>query len=365
MSNIHIIIDRFYAAVETELNPVLRNKPFLVSNGSIVIGMSSGYKPANGVKSGVTEVFAREKNPGLLVLRGDIERYRDYSGRIAEALSEIAWSAAEIRPGEYTLDITRCPVEKMGPAELGQVIESRVHLQRRTGQADNRFIAELAARTARLNDLQYIQSGKEQAFIDALPAGKMPYVEYYGQVLKEMSVRTMGDLRKVPLPVMKQIFGSDYSRIANVLAGISPETGSRNKNSLARLWRFLRFKDASVQPEVEIDTAVLSMSMQMQEDSLKTDRIALGLKYADDVSIARRLQIAPTRDEVDLTKAVRYLLGMVWKRRTRLASARLEMSVNHDDGQISFMSNSKRERIASSVETVRKVYGAGAVKYAL
>ena len=367
MSKLHIKVNNFYASVETELNPGLSDKDFAISNGTVIIGLSPGLKSPRQVPSGVSEAYAREKLPGLIIIRGDIDRYIDQSRKLAEEFSEIAFTVSEIRPGEFCLDITRCPLERMSrlkrEEKLTDIMRGRVF---RAGQGENRFIAETAARCAGNNKIKCIAAGEETSFMSSLPVEKMPFLQEKIPALQELGINTIGDLVKIPKPVLQQIFGSSTTYILRLCSGVVPDNyDSAVAIKPSRLWRFIRFKKVTERPEREIIKAVSSLTMELFTGDLKASGMMLGLKYADDVSVAKGIKLVSTRDEVELAKAVTCLLEMLWQRRTRLDSARVELNVIPDNRQISFLDNNKRENISQSVDQVRRIYGMGAVKYAL
>ena len=369
MSQLYIILNNFYASVETELNPALAKREFVVSNGSAVIGISAGFigDENHEVKPGVSEVFAREKIPGLTVVRGSIGRYQDRSRRIAEEFSEIAFSVAEIRPGEFILDITRCPVEKLSTTGMEEVLLSVIPFKNfRAGQAENTFIGEIAAHAANRNRIRSIPAGDEAEFMGSLPAAKMPFLQGKTGALQELGVITLGDLIRIPKPVLKQLFGGETNRILRFASG-RPFTNDHLSKTRkpSRLWRFLRFQKSSGHPAGEIIASVTSLTMEMFSSGLKAEGLFLGLKYSDNVTVARKLKLAPTRDEVELAKAAKFLFTALWKRRTRLSSIKIELSVIPDNRQISIFDDTRKDKVAVSVDSVRRVYGMGAISYAL
>jgi uncharacterized Fe-S cluster-containing radical SAM superfamily protein len=63
------------------------------------------------------------------------------------------------------------------------------------------------------------------------------------------------------------------------------------------------------------------MIATMLQEDLKAKAMFIGLKYADAVTMSKRLKLTPTRDEVNLGQAALFLFGQLWQRRTRLESA--------------------------------------------
>ncbi|NQS99414.1 MAG: hypothetical protein HQ591_13270 [candidate division Zixibacteria bacterium] len=362
MSKICLILDNFYAGVEIELNPQLEGEPFIIGNGAVIVGISPLAKNINAIQPGITESLARERAPNLPIVRGDIQRYRDYSRSIAYSLETIAFEASEIKPGKYGLDITGCPIEKCDSVIQTETIAYLLKGKNfRAGKAENLNIAEIAARTAESNTIYEVPPGRESDFIASLPIDFHPLLNGYTGVLREMGISTIGGLLEIPPPVLKQLFGGNTGRILRYAMGDFSDT-PRKINKLSREFRF---SSVDVSAESDFIAALPPIITQMLAEGLNADALFIGLKYADKVTIGRRLKFAPTHDEVELGKTVKSVLRQIWKRRIRLESAKLEFAVAPDNGQISFWRNDKRDRVAHSVDRVRRRFGVSALKYAL
>jgi|GEM_PF-1766073 len=366
MSLLYIILPNFYAAVETELNPALNRTAFAVSNGKTIIGLSPAFPRNTSVKPGVSQAYAQEKAPDLPIIPGNIARYQDYSRRYAEEFCEIAYTAAEIKTGEFLLDTSHCPIEKLPVIEAIEIITSIVkNWQFRAGWADTGFLAEMAARTAPVNSINRLAAGKETAFMNTLPLKIIPFLRSRTHILQDLGAHNIGDLLNIPRPVLKQLFGQDTSRLLKLLSTEVPEQYTSHSGKPSRLWRFHRFQQNAYDPENEVMRLITSMTTEIIRQDLQADNLYLSLKYTDDVTISRSLKLAFTRDEVELVKASLFLLQELWKRRTALDSVKIELAVTPYHRQISFWENLKKERISLSVDTVRRNYGLNAVKYAM
>ena len=366
MSQLYIILANFYAAVETELNSTLSRAPFAVSNGKIITGLSPDFPRNTAVKPGVSQALAQEKIPNLIIVRGDIQRYSDYSRRMAEKFAEIAFAVYEIKPGEFILDTSHCPIEKLTLRSAAEIIAGIVRNRKfHAGWAENSFLAEMAARTASDNCIKRITMEKTAAFLNSLPLKIIPLLQNRANTLQEMGADTIGGLLNIPRPVLKQLFGKDAASLLKFIAGETADQTAPISAKPSRLWRFHRFNQNNCEPESEIVKLITSMTMELIRQELQADNLFLSLKYTDGVTVSRSLKLAPTCDEVELMKAALVLLRQLWQRRTGLDSLKIELAAAPNRKQLAFWENRKKEQISLSVDTIRRTYGIDAVRYAM
>lgn len=360
MPKLFLKIDNFYAAVESELNPRIADKPFAVTNGEFIVGFSPQAKGSEGVFPGAPESLAREKSPELICIKGDMERYQDFSTTIARRLETISFRVISLKPGSYAMDIGGCPLSHWNVRKVEETIERLLEGKKfRAGRAEFFTLAEIAAKTAKVNTVVDVPKGAEGAFMSSLSISYLPVAQASLKKLRDMGIETIGDVRKIPQQVLRKILGGDTTRILQCSAGKFEdfESGIRN---ISRTIRFSNEKST----ECELADAAASIASEMLEHEVNAVSIFIGLGYVDGVTVARRLKMSPTADEVELRKATQFLLKQIWKRRTRLKNAKLEAAVEPDNGQISFFENNNRKKIARSVYDVRQAYGAGALQYA-
>lgn len=363
MKQFVLTIDNFYAAVEAEFNPRLAEIPFAVSNGVVVVGVSPEVKLRYpNVAPGMPEALAREKNPQILIVRGDIARYIDYSRVIALSLENLAFRVMEAKPGSYNLDIGGCPLARCQPESAAEMVGGKIRGKIfRAGRAVKLPLAKIAALTAEKNTVRDVPPGTEAGFIESLPPTILPALQTRGELFREMGIRKMGELRQIPLPVLKQLFGGEAVKIHRWAAGDFDDLPQRT----SRISREARLSEYTPSPEADINGAIAEMTSELLEGGLKAGSMLLSLTYSDKVTISRRLKLSPTCDEVNLRQAALFILSQIWKRRTRLEYIRLDLAVEPDNGQVSFLEDSRRLRIAHSVNIVRKTYGRTALQYAM
>ena len=356
-----INIENFFASVEAGLNTRIIGRPFIVTNGEFVVGISPEARKLNGLRSGMSEAVALEKHPELLSIRGDMSRYVDYAKELRKRFGEIAYVVEIKKPGKFDLKIDGCPVNNITSASLSNLITQMLDGKNfRGGKANTFRLASIAARTAELNTVKFVDDGEEANFMTDLPVRSLPLSSLNIEKLKAMGCIEVGDIRKIPMSVLQQLLGSDASRVLRFSRGEITDREYRVK----KLSRKIRISNPDRTPETDFMQAMVSMITEMTEGKFNAVSIFMGLTYADGVAVARSMKMSPSRDEIELGKAVRFLLEQIWKRRTRLKEGILEISVKPDDFQHSLFEDARRERIALSMHSVRGIYGQDSVKYA-
>ncbi len=363
MTKFVLNLANFYAAVESELNPSLAGKAFAVSNGAVIVGISSETRFVDSrLKPGMPEPLVRERFAGIAIVAGDVSRYLDYSRVIAHSLENLAFRITETRPGCYALDIAGCPLARCDAGSAAEMVVEAVPDKRfRGGRANALPLAQIASAAAAVNTVRDVPLGGEEDFIASLPPTMLPAMKDYGGVFREMGIRTVGDIRRIPPQVLKQLFGASAGKIHRWSGGEFDDIPQVKE----RIDREIRLSNPGASPDPALKQAVTEVVAELLERGLNGESLLLSLRYTDKVTISRRLKLVPTRDEVNLQKAAAFLLSQIWKRRTGIESIRLETAAVPENGQISFLEDGRRSRVARSVNKVRKTYGDTALCYAL
>lgn len=361
MSRLIITIENFFASVEAGLNHRINGRPFAVSNGEFIVGISPEARKFTGLHAGITEALALEKFPELLCLRGNMARYVDFSLEIRKRFEEISYHVETRKPGKFALQIDACPVNNITSPSLSRLISQMLDGKNfRGGKAKTFRIADIASRSTPLNTVKFVDLGEEENFMSELPLKSLPLTNLSIAKLKEMGCVEVGDIRKIPLSALQQLLGPETSRAIRYCRGEITD----HEEKIRKLTRKIRISNPDKTPESDFADAMVSMITELIERSLNAVSVFIGLTYADGVMVARTLKLSPTRDEIELGKAVRFLLTQLWKRRTRLKEGILEMSVKPDNFQRTLFEDVRRERIALSMHAVRENYGQDSVRYA-
>lgn len=206
---LHLDIDAFFASVEQLRNPRLRGRPVIVGTGCIA---SCSYEARrSGLSAGMPIRQALRLCPDAAVLEGDHHTYACFT----DAMWEIARDhlpAIETFLDEAYGDLTGTGGIYAHPLDAGRLLRERIRrevgLPVTVGIAANRMIAKMAGKARKPDGLAFIPWGEEEAFVAPRPVRDLPGVgPVTGAMLEETGIRTIADLRAVPLETMAALLG--------------------------------------------------------------------------------------------------------------------------------------------------------------
>lgn len=209
----HLDLDAFFAAVEENRDPSLRDKPVIVGGGERGVVSTANYIARRyGVHSAMPLRTARRLCPHGVYLRGDFARYRECSRRFMAVLDDYSPLVEKVSLDEAYVDLTG--TERLfGPVQdTARSIQERVRedltLDVSVGLAGNKLVAKVASDQDKPQGFTLVEPGREKDFLAPLPVGRLPGV---GPVmlsrLHDRGVSTVGDLAGVPADLLRLSFG--------------------------------------------------------------------------------------------------------------------------------------------------------------
>jgi DNA polymerase-4 len=224
---IHVDMDAFYASVEQRDNPQLRGKPVIVAwQGNRSVVCAASYEARDfGVRSAMPAVRAERLCPGAIFVAPDFTRYRTVSRSVREIFKRHTDLIEPLSLDEAYLDVTEnktgLPTATLVARTIREQIRQELHLAASAGVAPNKFLAKLASDWRKPDGLFVIQPEEIDAFLLALPVGRLPGVgKVTGQKLADLGVQTVADLRKLDLPLLEHQFGRYGLRLHELARGI-------------------------------------------------------------------------------------------------------------------------------------------------
>jgi DNA polymerase-4 len=214
---LHIDMDAFFSSVEQKRHPELIGKPVVVGGGGDptkrgVVSTASYEARKFGIHSAMPLRTAHKLCPDTVFLPVDYEEYSRVSEKIKEVLGEFSPIVEDVGIDEAFLDIS--PVDKPSE-EIAEKIKKRVKdetdLTCSIGIAPNKLLAKMASDMQKPNGLTIITKDDIESRIWPLPVRKLwgvgPKTEAY---LKEMSIKTIGELAALSLDRLIEEFGQSY-----------------------------------------------------------------------------------------------------------------------------------------------------------
>lgn len=299
---LHIDMDAFYASVEQLDHPWLKGKCVIVggTSGRGVVAAASYEARRFGVHSAMPIFEARRKCPHGVFVRPRMERYQEVSAKVMGILREFSPRVEPVSIDEAFLDLGGTERLHGAPADAARTIKDRIRqdvgLSCSIGLAPNRFLAKIASDLEKPDGLTLI--GPEQVidFVDRLPAAKVPGVGPKTlEKLTEIGVRFLGEVRRLPAPMLTRIFGSYGARLLELAQGVdptpvSPDTPAKSISSECTLEQDTR--DVGLLSRCLLEQAD-EVAAGLRREAVKARTVVLKIKHADFTLATRRVTVSP------------------------------------------------------------------------
>lgn len=223
---LHIDCNCFYAAVEMQRHPKLRDKPLAVCGSvearhGIVLAANYLAKP-HGVKTGMAVWQAKQVCPELVVLPPDMPEYIRFSQMAREIYEGYSDQIEPFGLDENWVDVTGS-VGLFGSAmaiarEISERIKFELGITVSIGVANNKITAKLGSDYRKPDAITRIERDNYKEIVYPLPVGDLLYVgPATRRKLNQMGVFTIGELAELPLDILTSRFG----KIGRVLASFA------------------------------------------------------------------------------------------------------------------------------------------------
>ena len=210
-------MDAFFSAVEEKRHPELAGKPIVVGGDGDptkrgVVSTASYEARKFGIHSAMPLRTAYKLCPDTTFLPVDYEEYSRVSEKFKANLKEVTPLVEDVGIDEAFLDISSIEGASDEIAkEIKRRIKEETGLSCSIGIAPNKLLAKIASDLEKPDGLTIITEDQIEKRIWPLPARKLwgvgPKTEAY---LKEMGVKTIGELAALPMERLVEEFGESY-----------------------------------------------------------------------------------------------------------------------------------------------------------
>lgn len=318
---IHIDMDAFFASVEQRDRPELRGIPLAVGyDGPRGVVATASYEARSyGVRSAMSMVKAKRLCPHLTVVPGNHARYKEVSNQVHDIMRDYTDLIEPISLDEAFLDVTEnkpgIPLAVDIAREIRQRIRDELHLTASAGISYNKLLAKIASDWRKPDGMTTIHPDRALDFIAQLKVEKLWGVgPRTAERMHYMGIFTGGDLRKVPLQRLTQVFGKMGRMYYDFARGIDlrPVETEWVRKSVGCERTFLEdiYKPSVVL--IELYHAVEELVRRIAKSDFEGHTLTLKVKYSDFTQITRSLTVQPvltTKD--DLLPVAKRLLGEV------------------------------------------------------
>ena len=298
----HIDMDAFYAAVEEQLNPAVRALPLVVGadpkggTGRGVV-MTANYAARRfGIHSALpisrawrlAESARKRGEPAAVFVRPNMALYRAVSERIMGIVKCYGDGFEEGSIDEAYLEISSqgdfsTAAETM--ISLKAEIRNREGIGCSIGLGPNKLIAKIASSEQKPDGLTVIAPEHVESFLDPLPLRKIPGIGPKSErFLHEHNLRTIGELREVPAPILIEWFGKWGARLFEKCRGIdaSPVTNEWTRKSLGEQETFAQDTRTQSLVSERLDCMAERIMTKLQaKDFARFHTITVTVRFSD------------------------------------------------------------------------------------
>jgi DNA polymerase-4 len=303
---IHVDMDAFYASVEERDRPELRGQPVIVGGTPECRGVvaAANYEVRKfGVHSAMPAAKAKRLCPHAVFLPSRIDYYAQISRQIRDIFHRFTPLVEPLSLDEAFLDATGSESLFGTSVEIGRQIKHEIYdsqqLVASVGVASNKFLAKMASDQEKPDGFVVVDAAEVQLFLDPLPVGRLWGVgRVTGKSFERLGIRTIGELRGMPLEVLQEHFGEHGNHLWELSRGMDQRTvvPDREARSISHETTFscdIDDVDALRAWAVELTEQV---ARRLRRHSLCGRTVQLKIRFSDFQTITRSITLPQPTD---------------------------------------------------------------------
>ncbi len=203
-SIVHMDLDSFFVSVERLQNSALNNRPIIIGGLSErgVVASCSYEARYYGVHSAMPMKQARLLCPDAIFIRGDSQKYSDYSHMVTDVIAEAVPLYEKSSIDEFYIDLSG--MERFfGTWKLSQELKERIKketgLPISFGLSSNKTVSKVATGTAKPAGEKHVLQGHEKVFLSPLSVKTIPGVGTVTyKTLRQLGIHYIKTVQEMP-----------------------------------------------------------------------------------------------------------------------------------------------------------------------
>jgi len=307
-------LDAFFASCEQRQHPEFKGHPVVVGAlpGHRGVVAAASYEARQfGIRSAMPISEAWRRCPDAVFLRPDMDKYRCISRQVFQLLETMTPAVEGASIDEAYLDVTGFEKLVGPPQTIGREIKQRIFAETgltvSVGIGPNRLIAKLGSEYRKPDGLTVVSPDQVLDFLAPMPVANLRGLGRQTQnILTRLGIRTVAQLRTVPLALLEQELGKKAAENFHHQAfGIASDQvmPGRQRKSISKETTF----------EVDIrDNAVLHDALRglaadvagtARREGLSGSVVTLKIRFEGFHTHTRQTKrTSPTHDERDILK---------------------------------------------------------------
>jgi DNA polymerase-4 len=241
---------------------------------------------------------AKRLCPQAIVIKPRMDYYAFVSRQIRDIFEQFTSLVEPLSLDEAFLDVTGSESIFGAAALIGQQIKQRIRSELKlvasVGVAPTKFVAKIASDLKKPDGFVFVEANEVQSFLDPLPIGRLWGVgKVTGQVFGQLSIRTIGQLRQIPIEVLINRFGSSGEHFWKLAHGIDDRRviPDREAKSISAETTFHEDIDDREVLRAWLVDLVEQVGRRLRRHNIKGRTVELKVRFADFKTISRSLTV--------------------------------------------------------------------------
>lgn len=305
---IHVDMDAFFASVEQNDNPELRNKPIAVggSGGRGVVAAASYEARKFGVHSAMPSSVAKRRCPNLIFVKGRHDRYKEVSNQIMDVFQEFTDLVEPLSIDEAFLDVTsnkkNLPSASLIAREIKDRIKEVTGLTASAGISVNKFLAKIASDYKKPDGLFVIPPKDVECFIEQLAIDKFFGIgKVTADKMHQLGIFRGKDLKERNLSELTRVFGKAGLYYFQISRGIDnrPVNPNRIRKSVSTEHTFLTNLSDRESIKKDMISTVEDLFRRLKKNNFRGRTLSLKVKYSSFEQVTRSKTILQELNQFD------------------------------------------------------------------
>jgi len=378
---LHIDMDAFFAAVEQRDNPTLKNKPVIISGNSkrSVVATASYEARKFGIGSAMPVFQAKQKCDHLIIVPGNMKKYRADSKKIMEIMSHFSPLVEQVSIDEAYVDIEGCERLFGSPEDIARTIKKQIYnelsLTCSVGIAPLKFLSKIASDMNKPDGITIIKRSQVKDVVFSLPIQKVPGIgKNTMKIMKILQIKTLGDINKFSLPILTRKFGKMGQKLLELSNGIDPskvETNYTRKSISSETTLLKDIFDFETIKQMILDRSQI-VGRELRKKNLVCENVVIKLKFSDFSQITRskKLDTSICSSSAIFNEALSLYKKIQLKKRIRLVGVGVTaLKDKNTPVQMQLIQDLDRQKkqwesVDSAVDSISEKFGTHIIKKA-
>lgn len=383
---LHCDMNCFYASVEMQRHPELRDTPLAVCGSQeerhgIVLTANYIAKPY-GVKTGMAIWQAKQRCPQLVTLPPDMDEYIRISRYAREIYEDYTDQVEPFGLDENWLDVTGSVGLYGSPMTIAREISSRIKselgITASIGVANNKITAKLGSDYKKPDATTVISRTEMKRIVWPLPVTAMLFVgRAAGTLLKKYGICTIGQLAAADREALIQLLGKQGGLLSDYAWGrdhspVRPAGQRPPPKSIGNGLTFRRNLVGLEEIRTGLDLLSDSVAARLRRHQMKCGSLQVTIRDPNFQTITRQAPLAvPTFLSREISSAALELVKKHWNCASpiRMLTVTAQHLIDQENAaeQLSLFQPSqnrqrdKLEHLERTVDAIRERYGTSAI----